>query len=65
VAENDRQGVDMVVVRNEELEPQAFLDLAKKDPSAIKSAQVKAARLGSKDFGKIVVVYSVQRLRKR
>jgi hypothetical protein len=55
----------MAIVRHEDLDPAAFLELIKTDPTAIKSAHIKPPRLGDGTFGKIWVVYRVPRVRHR
>lgn len=52
------------IVRSEPLSPQAFLDLVKKDPAAIKNVHVEPAMIGEPGFGQIVVEYSMPRVRK-
>ena len=52
------------IVRSEPLSAQAFLDLIKKDPSAIKSVHVESAVIGDAGFGQVVVEYAMPRVRK-
>jgi hypothetical protein len=57
--------MEMTIVRNEELDPDAFLDLLQKDPGTVKSIRLEPPRLGHKGFGRIVVEYTVPRIRRR
>lgn len=56
------------IVREEELSARSFLDLIKREPSAIKHVKIVAPVVGERrasKFGRVIVEYATPRLRKR
>jgi len=50
--------LDLLPVKEEELSPQAFLDLVQEDPRLIARSRIKMPRLGEAGFGRIHVEYT-------
>lgn len=67
VLDRESIGDAFTVVREEPLDASAFLNLVRREPSAIKHVKVVPPRIGDRRsrFGQFIVEYAMPRLRKR